>query len=118
MSILGAANGRVHFKDGNAVDYARFGRGPRVLIMLPGVGDGLKTAEGMALPMAVLYRELAEDFTVYMISRRRELLLAEALADCPDTRVRVTGITENGTTVEIIIGGESRTEEVRAYGNV
>ena len=73
MSILGAANGRVHFKDGNAVDYARFGRGPRVLIMLPGVGDGLKTAEGMALPMAVLYRELAEDFTVYMISRRREL---------------------------------------------
>ncbi|MBQ1838462.1 MAG: hypothetical protein II127_02470 [Ruminococcus sp.] len=51
-------------------------------------------------------------------SRRRELLLAEALADCPDTRVRVTGMTENGTTVEIIIGGESRTEEVRAYGNV
>ena len=41
--------------------------------MLPGVGDGLKTVKGMALPFALLYRSLSKDFTVYVFSRRREL---------------------------------------------
>ena len=50
--------------------------------------------------------------------RRRELLFAEALADCPDARVRVTELGEGVATVEITIGGESRTEEVREYGNL
>ncbi|MBR1457008.1 MAG: alpha/beta hydrolase [Oscillospiraceae bacterium] len=55
------------------MDYIRFGSGPKTLVMLPGVGDGLKTVRGMALPFAVLYRELTRDFTVYAFSRRREL---------------------------------------------
>ena len=73
MSIYGAANGRVHFKDGNSVDCIRFGRGPRTIVVLPGLGDGLKTVEGMALPMSIMYRKLTRDYTVYMFSRRREL---------------------------------------------
>lgn len=55
------------------VDYIRFGSGERTLIMLPGVGDGLKTVKGMALPFALLYRSLAAEFTVYVFSRRRIL---------------------------------------------
>lgn len=43
------------------------------MIMLPGVGDGLQTVKGMALPFALLYRSLAKDFTVYVFSRRRVL---------------------------------------------
>lgn len=54
-------------------DYIRFGRGPKPLVMIPGVGDGLKTVKGMALPFAFLYRKLAKDFTVYVFSRRRIL---------------------------------------------
>ena len=54
-------------------DYIRFGNGPKTLIMIPGVGDGLKTVKGMALPFAFLYRSLAKDFTVYVFSRRRIL---------------------------------------------
>lgn len=54
-------------------DYIRFGNGPKTLIMIPGVGDGLKTVKGMALPFAFLYRSLAKDFTVYVFSRRRVL---------------------------------------------
>ena len=38
--------------------------------MLPGLGDGLKTVGGTALPMALIYRMFAKDFTVYMFSRR------------------------------------------------
>ncbi len=56
-----------------AVDYIRFCSGKKILIMIPGVGDGLKTVKGMALPFALLYRSLAENFTVYVFSRRRIL---------------------------------------------
>ncbi|MBR5046771.1 MAG: alpha/beta hydrolase [Eubacterium sp.] len=55
------------------MDYIRFGNGDRVMVMIPGVGDGLKTVKGMALPFAFLYRELAKDFTVYVFSRRTNL---------------------------------------------
>lgn len=54
-------------------DYIRFGSGSNTLVMIPGVGDGLKTVKGMALPFALLYRSLAKDFTVYVFSRRRIL---------------------------------------------
>ena len=54
-------------------DYIRFGSGARTMVMLPGVGDGLKTVKGMALPFALLYRALAGDFTVCVFSRRRAL---------------------------------------------
>ena len=54
-------------------DYIRFGTGKKNLIMLPGLGDGLRTTKGTALPMALYYRSLAKDYTVYMISRKRKL---------------------------------------------
>ena len=70
--MLNAKNGRLQLKAGG-MDYIRFGSGARVLVMIPGVGDGLRTVKGMALPFALLYRALARDFTVYVFSRRVEL---------------------------------------------
>ena len=70
--IYDAKNGRLRLPFGD-MDYIRFGRGARTLVLLPGVGDGLKTVRGMALPFALLYRSLAKDFTVYVFSRRAEL---------------------------------------------
>ena len=64
---------------GGPVDYIAFGKGERSLIILPGLGDGLKTVRGMALPMALMYRIFAKDFRVYVFSRGREL---PAGADC------------------------------------
>ena len=55
------------------MDYIRFGKGARVLVMLPGLGDGLKTVKGTALPMAAMYRCFAKDFTVYAFSRANHL---------------------------------------------
>ena len=65
-------NGCVTFPDGH-MDYIRFGTGSKVMILLPGLGDGLQTVKGTALPMAWMYRSLARDFTVYMFSRRDPL---------------------------------------------
>lgn len=65
-------NGRLTI--GNTdMDYVRFGSGKRVLIMLPGLGDGLTTVKGTAIPMAVMYRLFAKDYTVYMFSRKNHL---------------------------------------------
>ena len=55
------------------MDYIRFGAGKRVLIMLPGLGDGLRSVKGTALPMAFMYRAFVKDFTVYAFSRKNEL---------------------------------------------
>ena len=64
-----------HAKNGqiNGTEYVRFGKGKRNLIMLPGLGDGLKTVGGTALPMAVMYRKFSKGFTVWMFSRRADL---------------------------------------------
>ena len=55
------------------MDYIRFGTGERNLIILPGLGDGLQTVKGTALPMAVMYRCFAKDFTVWAFSRKNAL---------------------------------------------
>ena len=64
-----------HAQNGTAAgaDYIRFGTGRKNLIMLPGLGDGLRTTRGTALPMALYYRSLAKEYTVYMISRKTKL---------------------------------------------
>ena len=64
-----------HAQNGTAAgaDYIRFGTGKKKLIMLPGLGDGLRTTKGTALPMALYYRCFAKDYTVYMVSRKTKL---------------------------------------------
>ena len=65
-------NGILQTKDA-AMDYISFGKGSRVLIILPGLGDGLRTVKGTALPMALMYRAFGKEFTVYAFSRRNAL---------------------------------------------
>lgn len=54
---------------GGEMDYIRFGSGSKILVMLPGLGDSLRSMKGLALPMAVLYRAYEKDYTVYVFSR-------------------------------------------------
>lgn len=70
--LLHARNGVVSL-DGDTMHYIRFGKGHKTLIMLPGLGDGLTTVKGTALPMSLMYRAYARDYTVYMFSRRNHL---------------------------------------------
>lgn len=58
---------------GHTMEYIRFGTGAKTLIMLPGLGDGLRSMKGAALPMAILYRAFARDFTVYAFSRKNNM---------------------------------------------
>lgn len=70
--LYNAKNGTLKI-GGTTMDYIRFGSGERILVMLPGLGDGLRSMKGTALPMAFMYREFAKDFTVYAFSRKNML---------------------------------------------
>ena len=72
-----------HAKNGYiaGTDYICFGTGKRALVILPGLGDGLRTVKGTALPMAWMYRIFARDFTVYMFSRRERLPVGVSTRD-------------------------------------
>ena len=67
-----AKNHRVTI-DGDTTDFISFGKGKKNLVIIPGVGDGLKTAKGLAIPFAFMYRIFAKDFTVYVMSRKNNV---------------------------------------------
>ena len=88
-------------------DYIRFGSGDKPLLMLPGVGDGLKTVRGMALPFALLYRALAKDFSVYVFSRRRNLpphFTTQEMAEDLNEAMEALGL-RNAAVVGVSQGG-------------
>ena len=62
-------NGTLSLGDAS-MDYIRFGSGKDTMILLPGLGDGLKTVKGTALPMSLMYSKFGKAFTVYGFSRR------------------------------------------------
>ena len=70
--LYNAKNGTLKI-GGLEMDYIRFGTGGKILVMLPGLGDGLRSVKGTALPMAFTYRVFAKDFTVYGFSRKNAL---------------------------------------------
>lgn len=104
--MLNAKNGHIKTRDFE-MDYIRFGNGEKTLVMIPGVGDGLKTVKGLALPFAVIYRTLAADFTVYVFSRRVDLLSGMTTRDMAEdqnramkvlglSQVSVVGVSQGG----------------------
>ena len=67
-----AVNGTIDL--GNTeMDYITFGYGKRTVILIPGLGDGLRTVKGIAVPFAFMYREFAKDYKVYVFSRKKKL---------------------------------------------
>lgn len=61
-------------KIGNcSMDYFTFGTGQKTLILLPGVGDGLRKSKNLAVPAALLYGKSVKDYRVYVFSRKDPL---------------------------------------------
>lgn len=65
-------NGNVKIADTD-MDYITFGSGTHNLIIIPGLGDALKTVKGSAIPLAWMYKIFARDYTVYVFSRKNIL---------------------------------------------
>ena len=85
-------NAAVRISSGE-MDYIRFGSGSRTLVILPGLGDGLRTVKGTAMFMAAGYRMFAKDFTVYAFSRVNDLpegyTTCQMAGDCAEAMTRL-----------------------------
>jgi len=78
--LYSSKNGILEF-DGTGMEYIRFGTGPRTLIFLPGLGDGLRSVKGTAAFMALLYRKYSANHTVYMFSRKMQIAPGSSTRD-------------------------------------
>lgn len=53
------------------MDYARFGKGSKTLVIIPGLN--LRGVKGAAIPLAFMYRIFAKDYTVYIFDRKADI---------------------------------------------
>lgn len=93
--------------DGKTMDYVEFGQGEKILIVLPGLADGLKTVKGQALNLAFYFRRFLKEFKVYVFSRAESLTdgcttedmaleLNSALEKLGLTNVFLMGVSQGG----------------------
>ncbi len=55
------------------MDYVTFGKGEKVFILIPGLGDGLKTVKGTKIFLARMYKLFAKEYKVYVFSRKNHI---------------------------------------------
>lgn len=65
-------NGSVKI-DNTEMYYASFGSGPKKLIALPGLSDGLATVKGKAFVLSIPFKKFLRKYTVYMFSRKNNM---------------------------------------------
>lgn len=110
--LLDAKNGSVKIGDTD-MDYISFGKGNKILIMLPGLGDGLTTVKGTALPFSIAYRAFARDYKVYVFSRKNQLKegystrdmakdQTEAMKILGISKANIMGISQGGMIAQYI----------------
>ena len=96
------------------MDYVTFGKGNQHLVIIPGLGDGLQTVKGMAIPLSITYRILAERYKIYVFSRINELRqgyttrdmavdIAEAMEVLNITSAYVMGISQGGMIAQWLV---------------
>ncbi len=67
-----AKNGNLKIDDTD-MDFISFGEGEKILVLIPGLGDGLRTVKGLAVPFALMYKECVADYKIYVFSRKNKL---------------------------------------------
>lgn len=55
------------------IEYISFGSGAKNLVLLPGLGDSLRSIQDTVVPMSVAYRSFTRTYTVYVFGRRHTL---------------------------------------------
>lgn len=104
---MSSTKGKTLYFNDKSMDYVTFGTGNQPLVIIPGLGDGLQTVKGMAMPFSITYRILAERYKIYVFSRINELRqnyttrdmavdVAEAMETLNLDAAYVMGISQGG----------------------
>ena len=104
--ILNSKNSTIKLNN-TEMHYISFGYGSELLIMLPGLGDGISTVKGTSIPLAFMYREFAKYFKVYVFSRKNELpqnYTTKNMADDQAIAMNLLGL-QNANILGISQGG-------------
>ncbi len=75
--------------DNTEMEYVTFGNGTQPFIIIPGLGDALKTVRGTAVPFSYMYRTYAKYFKVYLFSRKNMIPKDYTIADMADDQAKV-----------------------------
>ena len=95
------------------MSYVLFGLVNKVLILLPGLSDGLATVDGKALLLAIPYKLFFKDYTLFMFSRKNNLPdnysikemaddQAEAMRKPGVEKASVLGVSEGGMIAQYL----------------
>lgn len=75
--------------DNTEMEYVTFGNGTQPFIIIPGLGDALKTVRGTTVPFSYMYRTYAKYFKVYLFSRKNMIPKDYTIADMADDQAKV-----------------------------
>ncbi len=70
--INNAVNGTLDI-DGTTMDFISYGKGKRDIVLIQGLGDGMTTVKGQAVPFSLMSRKLLKEFRVYVFSQKNDL---------------------------------------------
>ncbi|MBQ3865096.1 MAG: alpha/beta hydrolase [Clostridia bacterium] len=105
-------NGCVNLGD-TGMYYAAFGSGPRNLVVLPGLSDGLATVKGKAWILSSSFRKFFREYTVYVFSRKNDMPQGYSIRDMAEDQVRamreigirkacLLGVSQGGMIAQMI----------------
>ena len=100
--------------DGDTFEVITFGEGEKPVVMIPGISDGFRTVEGIALPVAAWAHRYARDFRVTVFSRRNHLPESYTIRDMAEDVSRemdalgigqadVVGISQGGMIAQDLV---------------
>lgn len=110
--VINAKGGTVRV-GGEEMEYITFGNGSRYLVMIPGLGDGLQTVKGFAIPFSLLYRQYAKKFQVFVFSRKNRISenystrdmakdLMEAMEQMGIRNADIVGVSQGGMIAQYL----------------
>ena len=89
------------------MNYVTFGKGQRAFIIIPGLGDGLKTVKGTKLLLTRMYKLFAKRYKVYVFSRKNHIedgYLTRDMAEDQKNAMKSLGI-KNASILGVSQGG-------------